>query len=170
MQQSERLICCVVVNAKETPAARSMFVQTEVTPNEDSLKFIPTGAEPLSTSGQTHEFLNATDARKSPLASALFDIPGVRLVFFGPDFLTVSKSEDTQWALLKPEVYSVIIEHFTQGKSLFYEGHNDADGPEDTRILDTDSEVVAMVKELLDTRVRPAIQEDGGVLRSEAGG
>jgi len=83
-------------------------------------------------------------------------------VFFGPDFLTVSKSEDTQWALLKPEVYSVIIEHFTQGKSLFYEGHNDADGPEDTRILDTDSEVVAMVKELLDTRVRPAIQEDGG--------
>lgn len=83
-------------------------------------------------------------------------------MFFGPDFLTVSKSEDTQWALLKPEVYSVIIEHFTQGKSLFYEGHNDADGPEDTRILDTDSEVVAMVKELLDTRVRPAIQEDGG--------
>ena len=84
------------------------------------------------------------------------------MVFFGPDFISVSKTEDTQWALLKPEIYSVIIEHFSQGKQLFYEGRVEGEGPEDTRILDTDSEVVAMIKELLDTRVRPAIQEDGG--------
>lgn len=134
--------------------------QTETTPNEDSLKFIP--GEPLSTSGQTYEFLSSQEARTSPLASALFDIPGVKMVFFGPDFISVSKTEDTQWALLKPEIYSVIIEHFSQGKQLFYEGRAEGEGPEDTRILDTDSEVVAMVKELLDTRVRPAIQEDGG--------
>lgn len=138
----------------------SFHSQTETTPNEDSLKFIP--GEPLSTSGQTYEFLSSQEARTSPLASALFDIPGVKMVFFGPDFISVSKTEDTQWALLKPEIYSVIIEHFSQGKQLFYEGRAEGEGPEDTRILDTDSEVVAMVKELLDTRVRPAIQEDGG--------
>ena len=139
-----------------------MFVQTETTPNEDSLKFIP--GMTLSESGQTHEFLSTSDAIKSPLASSLFEIPGVRLVFFGPDFLTVSKAEDTQWAILKPEIYSRIIEHFSQGKPLFYDGSGAEDGPEDTRILDTDTEVVAMVKELLDTRVRPAVQEDGGNL------
>jgi hypothetical protein len=139
---------------------RTFFVQTETTPNEDSLKFIPGMA--LSETGQTYEFLSSQDARSSPLASALFDIAGVRLVFFGPDFLTVSKTEDTQWALVKPEIYATIIEHFSSGKSLFFEGHQSGDGPEDTRILDTDSEIVAMVKELLDTRVRPAIQEDGG--------
>ena len=139
-----------------------MFVQTETTPNEDSLKFIP--GTILSETGQTHEFLTSQDARNSPLASALFDIPGVRLVFFGPDFLTVSKTEDSQWGLLKPEIYSIIIEHFSAGKSLFFEGHKEGEGPQDTKILDTDSEIVAMVKELLDTRVRPAIQEDGGDL------
>ena len=148
--------------ALKTSAARSMFVQTETTPNEDSLKFIP--GSNLSETGQTHEFLSSQDARTSPLASALFDISGVRLVFFGPDFLTVSKSEDSQWGLLKPEIYSVIIEHFSQGKALFYEGQKEGKGPQDTRILETDSEIVAMVKELLDTRVRPAIQEDGGDL------
>lgn len=141
-----------------------MFVQTETTPNEDSLKFIPGVA--LSESGQTHEFLSSKDAMKSPLASALFDVPGVRMVFFGPDFLSVNKAEDTQWSTLKPEIYSIIIEHFSQGKALFYEGMAD-NGPEDTRILDTDSEVVAMVKELLDTRVRPAVMEDGGDLAYE---
>jgi Fe-S cluster biogenesis protein NfuA len=138
----------------------TLHYKTETTPNEDSLKFIP--GEPLSTTGQTHEFMSSQEARISPLASALFDIPGVRLVFFGPDFISVSKTEDSTWALMKPEIYSVIIEHFSQGKQLFYEGREEGEGPADTRILDTDSEVVAMIKELLDTRVRPAIQEDGG--------
>jgi Fe-S cluster biogenesis protein NfuA len=95
------------------------------------------------------------------LADKLFHLPGVTSLFFGPDFISVNKSQDTQWADLKPEVYSLIMEHFTSGQPLFREGSS-SDGPEDTRILDTDSEVVAMIKELLDTRVRPAIQEDGG--------
>ncbi|ORY75973.1 HIRA-interacting protein 5 [Leucosporidium creatinivorum] len=135
-----------------------MFIQTETTPNADSLKFIP--GSPVSTSG-THEFLDAGSSSASPLADKLFHLPGVTSLFFGPDFISVNKSGDTQWAELKPEVYSIIMEHFTSGQPLFSEGQS-SEGPEDTRILDTDSEVVAMIKELLDTRVRPAIQEDGG--------
>ncbi|SGY61329.1 BQ5605_C007g04548 [Microbotryum silenes-dioicae] len=137
---------------------RSMFIQTETTPNVDSLKFIPGSA--VSTSG-THEFLDASSASSSPLADRLFHLPGVKTLFFGPDFISVNKYPDASWADVKPEVYSIIMEHFTSGTPLFRDGRDES-GPEDTRILDSDSEVVAMIKELLDTRVRPAIQEDGG--------
>jgi Fe-S cluster biogenesis protein NfuA len=85
----------------------------------------------------------------------------VRSVFYGPDFVTVSKDSDTQWSMLKPEIYSIIMEHFTAGRDLFLDPAS-SQGSSDTLILDTDSETVAMIKELLDTRVRPAIQEDGG--------
>ncbi|GAA5920342.1 hypothetical protein JCM1841_005573 [Sporobolomyces salmonicolor] len=136
---------------------RTMFIQTESTPNADSLKFIP--GQAVSPSG-THEFLDAGSAASSPLADRLFHLPDVRSVFFGPDFISVNKSEDGQWADLKPEIYSIIMEHFTAGRPLFDEGKGL--GSEDTRILDSDSEVVAMIKELLETRVRPAIMEDGG--------
>ncbi|KAL8283565.1 hypothetical protein RQP46_005668 [Phenoliferia psychrophenolica] len=135
-----------------------MFIQTETTPNTDSLKFIP--GQQVSPSG-THEFLDAASASSSPLADRLFHLPGVRTVFFGPDFISVNKDPDAIWPDLKPEIYSILMEHFTAGTPLFSDGQS-ADGPADTRILDTDSEVVAMIKELLDTRVRPAIQEDGG--------
>mgnify|MGYP001568481815 CR=1 FL=1 len=135
-----------------------MFIQTETTPNADSLKFIP--GSPVSTSG-THEFLDAGHASASPLADRLFHLPGVATVFFGPDFISVNKDPSASWTDLKPEIYSIIMENFTAGTPLFHEGRA-SDGPEDTRILDSDSEVVAMIKELLDTRVRPAIQEDGG--------
>lgn len=135
-----------------------MFIQTETTPNADSLKFIP--GSPVSTSG-THEFINAAASAASPLADRLFNLPGVTSVFFGPDFISVNKDPDTIWSELKPEIYSIIMENFTAGTPLFHEPSS-GDGPEDTRILDSDSEVVAMIKELLDTRVRPAIQEDGG--------
>ncbi|BGP18560.1 hypothetical protein JCM10213_003031 [Rhodosporidiobolus nylandii] len=140
-----------------TLSRRTMFIQTETTPNADSLKFIP--GQPVSPQG-THEFLDAGAAAFSPLADRLFHLPDVRSVFFGPDFISVNKSEDASWAELKPEIYSIIMEHFTAGRPLFQEGHSG--GAEDTRILDTDSEVVAMIKELLETRVRPAIMEDGG--------
>ncbi|GAA5859051.1 hypothetical protein JCM8547_003983 [Rhodosporidiobolus lusitaniae] len=136
---------------------RTMFIQTESTPNADSLKFIP--GQAVSPSG-THEFLDAGSAASSPLADRLFHLPDVRSVFFGPDFISVNKDEDASWAELKPEIYSIIMEHFTAGRPLFEEGKGG--GAEDTRILDTDSEVVAMIKELLETRVRPAIMEDGG--------
>jgi Fe-S cluster biogenesis protein NfuA len=139
--------------------ARSMFIQTESTPNSDSLKFIP--GVPVSQDKSTHEFLTPSAALSSPLAADLFGINGVRSVFFGPDFVTVSKESDADWPLLKPEVFSKIMEHFTSGRSLFKEGTTQQ-GPMDTVVLDTDSETVAMIKELLDTRVRPTIQEDGG--------
>ncbi|KAM0748197.1 HIRA-interacting protein 5 [Meredithblackwellia eburnea MCA 4105] len=140
---------------------RTMFIQTESTPNPDSLKFIP--GTPVSDSGTTHEFLDAKSTTSSPLADKLFHLPGVQTVFFGPDFVSVNKHEDAPWSDLKPEIYSIIMEHFTSGQPLFSDGRTTGEGgAEDTRILDTDSEVVAMIKELLDTRVRPAIQEDGG--------
>lgn len=137
-----------------------MFIQTETTPNEDSLKFIP--GVPVMEGGSA-EFLDTRSALKSPLAIRLMGIEGVTAVFYGPDFVTVSKDPETNWAVIKPEVYSILMEFFSSGQPLFRsEEDREAAGPQDTRILDTDSETVAMIKELLDTRVRPAIQEDGG--------
>lgn len=135
-----------------------MFIQTETTPNEASLKFIP--GVPV-TSGSTHEFLDLRGAISSPLATRLLHVDGLTGVFFGPDFVTCSKDDGVNWALLKPEVFAVLMEHFSSGAPLFRDG-TATDGAEDTRILETDSEVVGMIKELLETRVRPAIQEDGG--------
>lgn len=137
-----------------------MFIQTESTPNEDSLKFLP--GQEVMTSGSA-EFLDTRDSMKSPLAKRLFGLEGVKSVFFGPDFVTVSKVSDVPWGTLKPEIYSTLMEHFTAGHALFTDAE-DQHGSSDTTILDTDSETVAMIKELLDTRVRPAIQEDGGDL------
>ena len=140
--------------------ARSMFIQTETTPNEDSLKFIP-GVSVMETGSA--EFLDTRTALTSPLALRLMGIEGVRAVFFGPDFVTVSKDSENPWSVLKPEVYSILMEFFSSGQPLFRSDvDRDNAGPQDTRILDTDSDTVAMIKELLDTRVRPAIMEDGG--------
>jgi len=135
-----------------------MFIQTETTPNDSSLKFIP--GVPVSTSG-THEFLDLRSALPSPLATRLLSIDGLTEVFYGPDFVTCSKDETLSWSIIKPEVFAVLMEHFSSGASLFKDGQGE-DGAEDTRILDSDSEIVGMIKELLETRVRPAIQEDGG--------
>ena len=137
---------------------RTMFIQTESTPNDNSLKFIP--GVSVATSG-THEFLDLRSALSSPLATRLLNIDGLIAVLFGPDFVTCSVDDPVQWSVLKPEIFAVLMEHFTSGAPLFKEGQGQ-DGAEDTRILDTDSDVVGMIKELLDTRVRPAIQEDGG--------
>ncbi|WWC90491.1 uncharacterized protein L201_005427 [Kwoniella dendrophila CBS 6074] len=138
---------------------RTMFIQTETTPNEASLKFIP-GVK--VTQGSTHEFLDLKSALSSPLATRLLMIEGINEIFFGPDFVTCSKDESYNWSILKPEIFAILMEHFSSGASLFKEGSEDLQQAEDTRILDTDSEIVGMIKELLETRVRPAIQEDGG--------
>ena len=135
-----------------------MFIQTESTPNEASLKFIP--GVPV-TNGGTHEFLDLRGALPSPLATRLLHIDGLTGVFFGPDFVTCSKDDTLNWSILKPEIFACLMEHFSSGAPLFRDGEAEG-GAEDTRILDTDSEVVGMIKELLETRVRPAIQEDGG--------
>ncbi|KAJ8582990.1 HIRA-interacting protein 5 [Rhizopogon salebrosus TDB-379] len=145
---------------KAPPHCRSMFIQTETTPNDDSLKFIP-GASVMGEG--TAEFLDTRSALKSPLAIRLMGIEGVKAVFYGPDFVTVSKDSENPWAVIKPEIYSILMEHFSAGMPLFRSQEDkEAAGPQDTQILDTDSETVAMIKELLETRVRPAIMEDGG--------
>jgi Fe-S cluster biogenesis protein NfuA len=137
-----------------------MFIQTESTPNDDSLKFIP-GVDVMTTGSA--EFLDTKSALTSPLALRLMGIQGVKAVFYGPDFVTVSKDSENTWGVLKPEIYSTLMEFFTSKQPLFRsEEDKENAGPQDTKILDTDSETVAMIKELLDTRVRPAIMEDGG--------
>ncbi|KDQ54935.1 hypothetical protein JAAARDRAFT_134729 [Jaapia argillacea MUCL 33604] len=158
---SARAVRSLASTSRQTPPlSRSMFIQTESTPNDDSLKFIP-GVSVMEDG--TAEFLDTRSALVSPLAVRLMGIEGVKAVFYGPDFVTVSKDSENTWSVVKPEIYSILMEHFSSGQPLFRsEEDRAAAGPQDTRILDTDSETVAMIKELLDTRVRPAIMEDGG--------
>ncbi|KNC49128.1 HIRA-interacting protein 5 [Thecamonas trahens ATCC 50062] len=143
--------------------ARTMFVRTEATPNPASLKFLPT--EPLMEAGaRPVEFNNLGEGRASPLASSLFLIPGVKSVFFAADFVTVTKDETAEWATLKPEIFAALMDFFASGAPLFREGEAaPADSSAaDTEPQDDDSEVVLMIKELLDTRIRPSVQMDGG--------
>ena len=94
----------------------------------------------------------------SPLAKRLFVIDGVENVFFGTEFITVSKSEDHAWSTLKPEIFAAITEHYSSQDPIM----NDGEQADSTTINDDDSETIAMIKELLETRIRPAVQEDGG--------
>ncbi|KAG0179018.1 NifU-like protein 5, mitochondrial [Apophysomyces sp. BC1034] len=138
---------------------RTMFIQTEKTPNDDSLKFIP--GVVVMESGSA-EFLDVRSSMQSPLAKQLFQIDGIVGVFFGPDFITISKDPNSEWQLMKPDVYAAIMDYFSSGQPIMY---NEADlAASDTAIHPDDSEEVQMIKELLDTRIRPAIQEDGGDL------
>lgn len=134
-----------------------MFIQTEQTPNDDSLKFIP--GTPVLGNG-TAEFLDVRSSMKSPLAKQLFQIEGVAGVFFGPDFITISKESTAEWQLMKPDIYSAIMNHFTSGQPIVFDEEDLA--ASDTTIHPDDPEEVQMIKELLDTRIRPSIQEDGG--------
>lgn len=139
-----------------TQTLRSMFIQTQDTPNPDSLKFLP-GVSVLEK-GQTMDFPTHTSALCSPLAKLLFRIEGVRSVFFGSDFVTISKQEEAEWRLIKPEVFAVIMDFFASGLPVV----TDAKPTGDTQINEDDDETVQMIKELLDTRIRPTVQEDGG--------
>jgi Fe-S cluster biogenesis protein NfuA len=133
-----------------------MFIQTESTPNPATLKFLP-GQAVLPTG--TADFPNEEAAAASPLARRIFGAGGVSGVFFGPDFVTVTKTDEADWAHIKPGILGAIMEHFQSGQPVV-EGaagavdHAAADGP--------DEEIVSQIKELLDTRVRPAVAQDGG--------
>lgn len=130
-----------------------MFIQTEQTPNPATLKFIP-GRE-VMTSG-TADFRDSDEAETSPLARRLFAVDGVDGVMLGSDFVSVTKSPSTEWHHLKPALLGAIMEHFTSGEPVVAEG-------EDEVIADpADGELVATIRELLDTRVRPAVAQDGG--------
>ncbi|XP_076327735.1 NFU1 iron-sulfur cluster scaffold homolog, mitochondrial-like isoform X2 [Tachypleus tridentatus] len=137
-------------------SARTMFIQTQDTPNPNSLKFLP-GCAVLEKG--TVDFPSAMTAHKSPLARQLFRIEGVKAVFFGPDFITVTKEEDeTEWKILKPNIFATIMDFFASGLPLL----TDEPPPSDTEIQPEDNETVQMIKELLETRIRPVVQEDGG--------
>ena len=134
-----------------------MFIQTERTPNPATLKFLP--GEAVMSSG-TADFRDAEAAERSPLARRLFQIEGVTGVFFGGDFVSVSKSDADDWQLLKPVILGVIMEHFVAGHPLLLD---DAAQTAEAELDDgADAEIVAQIKELLDTRVRPAVAQDGG--------
>ncbi|KAL0125482.1 hypothetical protein PUN28_004529 [Cardiocondyla obscurior] len=137
---------------------RCMFVQTQDTPNPNSLKFIP--GVPVLGTGCTKDFPSVKDAYCSPLAKMLFRIEGVKAVFFGPDFITVTKfDEDVEWKLLKPEIFATIMDFFASGLPVMDET---SQSQTDTQVDADDDEIVQMIKELLDTRIRPTVQEDGG--------
>ncbi|OQW61549.1 MAG: iron transporter [Proteobacteria bacterium SG_bin9] len=134
-----------------------MFIQTEATPNPATLKFIP-GRTVLSSG--TMEFSRDTSIR-SPLAAKLFTIPGVTGVFYGSDFVTVTK-DDSDWQHLKPAVLGAIMEHYMSGLPLLADGEIEDDDEAEEFFNESDAETVATIKDLIETRVRPAVANDGG--------
>ena len=140
-----------------------MFIETEATPNPSTLKFLP--GQAVMPSG-TREFVTEEDAEASPLAEALFSLGDVTGVFYGSDFLSVTAAPGVDWSQLKPQVVTVLLDHFASGAPLFTGG--DAGGisvPLDEDDLGddpADADIVAQIKDLIETRVRPAVANDGG--------
>jgi Fe-S cluster biogenesis protein NfuA len=134
-----------------------MFIQTESTPNPATLKFLP-GREVMGT-GAVADFPDRASAGRSPLAAALFAIPEVSRVFFGADFVSVTKS-DGDWRHLKPAILGAVMEHFTRGLPLMSVPAEESDKA--AAFSEEDAEIVDQIKELIETRVRPAVAGDGG--------
>jgi Fe-S cluster biogenesis protein NfuA len=130
-----------------------MFIQTERTPNPATLKFLP--GVTVMASG-TANFPVATEAQNSPLATGLFGVEGVTGIYLGADFITVTKVDDKDWDILKPQILGAIMEHFQSGNSVI---EGDVDAPAEDGALDG---IEQQIKELIDTRVRPAVAQDGG--------
>lgn len=135
-----------------------MFIQTEATPNPEVLKFIP-GRDVLGAGAR--EFKTAEDAAASPLAAAIFQVEGVNRVFFGADFVTVTKAGDLEWRQLKAPILAAIMDHYTSGAPLLL-GQETAAGHSETVYDGDTAQIVAEIKDLLDTRIRPAVAQDGG--------
>jgi Fe-S cluster biogenesis protein NfuA len=138
-----------------------MFIQTEATPNPATLKFIPGR---LVLDGGTMEFANREAAMRSPLAERLFSVAGVTGVFYGADFITVTK-DSGDWQHLKPAILGAIMEHYMSGAPLLADGieADDAFSDEaDEFYSEADADTVAQIKDLIETRVRPAVANDGG--------
>ena len=153
---------------------RTIFIQTENTPNADALKFLPNHrVVPPEINTPFIEYLNPRSTiappYPSPLAAKLMNVDGISSVFYGAEFITVTKTADANWAHIRPEIFALITEAITSGETLVTvserkDGEDGLPGGEEDSLAynETDSEVVGMIKELLETRIRPAIQEDGG--------
>lgn len=140
-----------------------MFIETENTPNPATLKFLP-GQEVMAAG--TREFTSYEDAQASPLAEALFSLGDVTGVFLGRDFISVTAAPGVDWSALKPQVVSMLLDHFVSGAPLFSGPDASAisvpAGEDDIGDAPEDAEIVTQIKELLETRVRPAVANDGG--------
>lgn len=139
-----------------------MLIETEKTPNPATLKFLP--GQAVMTGG-TRDFATPEEAEASPLAEALFSLGDVDGVFFGSDFVSVTAAPGVGWADLKPQVLGVLLDHFSAGMPLFRPGSADAImvAPDEVPGDDpADADIVAQIRELIDTRVRPAVANDGG--------
>jgi Fe-S cluster biogenesis protein NfuA len=149
-----------------------MLIQTETTPNPATLKFLP-GQSVMS--GGTRDFAAPEEAESSPLAEAIFSTGDVVGVFYGQDFISVTAAPGVEWAKLKPDVLSILLDHFASGAPLFKPGSAAAIGiaeSEDFEDDPADAEIVEQIRELIETRVRPAVAQDGGdiVYRGFRGG
>lgn len=140
-----------------------MLIQTEQTPNPATVKFLP--GRQVMTAG-TRDFASDEEAEASPLAQALFTLGDVTGVFFGSDFVSVTIAPGAEWAQVKPDVITILLDHFVADMPLFHTGtaagiHVPADD-DDFADNPEDAEIVAQIRELIDTRVRPAVANDGG--------
>ena len=134
-----------------------MFIQTEATPNPNTLKFLP-GQDVLGD--KTAFFTSKENAAESPLALALFELPDIRAIFYGSDFITVTKTEASSWEVLKAQILTTLMEHYQSGNPLLVEVKAKETV---TKAYDAEEqEIVDQIKELLETRVRPAVAQDGG--------
>jgi Fe-S cluster biogenesis protein NfuA len=138
-----------------------MFIQTQSTPNPETLKFLP-GREVSPKTA--YQFANEDEASASPLASALFGVNGVRGVFLGEDFVSITKDVDADWSHLKPQALAAIMDHFVSGAPVIADvARAEAPAAEDDVAYEGETaEIVAEIKELIATRVRPAVAQDGG--------
>lgn len=137
-----------------------MFIETESTPNPATLKFIP-GREVMGARG-TADFATAAAATRSPLAARIFALPGVSRVFLGADFITVTQSDDADWQALRPQVLGAVMDHFLSGLPAMDGETAEGEAGDEDDFDPADAEIVDQIKELLDTRVRPAVAGDGG--------
>ena len=139
---------------------RNMFIQTQETPNPNSLKFLP-GVRVLDSGTRDYPNIRAA-MNSSPLAKLLFRIEGVKSVFFGPDFITVTRTdEEADWNVIKPLVFATIMDFFTSGQPVLFE-EDEKEAYATGEPAEEEDETVMMIKELLETRIRPTVQEDGG--------
>jgi Fe-S cluster biogenesis protein NfuA len=139
-----------------------MLIQTEATPNPATLKFLP--GQSVMDAG-TRDFATPEAADASPLASAIFSTGEVEGVFFGRDFISVTAAPGADWRLLKPEILSILLDHFSSGAPLFNPGSAagiEVAPPAGVEDDPADAEIVAQIRELIETRVRPAVAQDGG--------
>ena len=130
---------------------RYLFIKDTNTPNPNSRKFMP--GKPVMTDGGTMDFSALRFTHISPMARKLFGIEGINRVFYGKDFISVTKNEEQEWSLLKPEILGVITDHYSKGMPLFTEELQ----ADDTTIHSDDTEAVAMIKEIIESRVRPFV-------------